>query len=139
MGTRSRHAYVLDDVAGVPPRVGPFSHAVQWGDLLFVTGQMPTDPVTGRLVGADVVEQTRQVLRNLEAVVGAFGARLSDALMVRAYLVDFADYDDFNAEYLRWFDEPLPSRTCVGCTGLAVDALVEVDLVVGLASGEVSR
>ena len=55
--------------------------------------------------------------------------------MVRAYLTDFDDYDAFNAEYRTWFDDPLPSRTCVGVTGLAVGALVEIDLVVGIAGG----
>lgn len=117
---------------GVPPQVGPFSHAVRWGDTLYVTGQMPTDPDTGRLVEGGLVEQTRQVLRNLSAVVAQFGATLDDALMVRVHLTDFGDFNAFNAEYRTWFEGPLPSRTCVGTTGLAVGAAVEIDLVVGI-------
>ena len=131
--TRTHHLFPAS--AGVPPQVGPFSHAVQFGNLLFVTGQMPTDPATGRLVAGGLVEQTRQVMANLQAVVRAAGAELDDTLMVRAYLTDFGDFDEFNAEYRTWFDDPLPSRTCVGVTGLAVGALVEVDLVVGMPGG----
>lgn len=122
----------FDASTGAPPPVGPFSHATRWGDQLFVTGQMPTDPRTGELVAGGLVEQTRQVLRNLEAVVRQYGATLDDALMVRVYLTDFADFARMNEEYSRWFAEPRPSRTCVGVTGLAVGALVEIDLVVGI-------
>lgn len=128
----TKQTYVFEPGTGVPAQVGPFAHAVRWGDLLFVTGQMPTDPATGLLVDGGVVEQARQVLANLRAVVAGVGASLDDALMVRVYLTDFADFDAFNAEYVRWFSGPLPSRTCVGVTGLAVGAAVEIDLVVGL-------
>ena len=132
--TSRRAVLDLIDEPGVPAQVGPFAHAVRWGDLLFVTGQMPTDPVTGALVAGGVVDQTRQVLRNLDAVVTAAGGRLADTVMVRAYLTDFADFAAFNAEYERWFVDPAarPARTCVGVTGLAVGAAVEIDLVVGL-------
>ena len=131
----TKQTYVFEPGTGVPTQVGPFAHAVQWGDLLFVTGQMPTDSVTGELVDGGTVEQARQVLANLRSVVAGVGASLDDALMVRVYLTDFADFDAFNAEYVRWFQGPLPSRTCVGVTGLAVGAAVEIDLVVGLAHG----
>lgn len=117
---------------GVPPQVGPFSHATQWGNLLFVTGQMPTDPATGKMVADDLVLQSRQVKDNLSAVLNHFGATMDDTLMVRVYLTDFDDYDAFNREYASWFNGPLPSRTCVGVTGLAVGARVEIDLIVGL-------
>jgi 2-iminobutanoate/2-iminopropanoate deaminase len=126
----------FDPSTGAPPPVGPFSHATRWGDQLFVTGQMPTDPRTGALVDGGLVPQTRQVLRNLAAVVGQYGATLDDALMVRVYLTDFTDFAEMNEEYERWFAAPRPSRTCVGVTGLAVGALVEIDLVVGLPGDE---
>ena len=118
---------------GIPPRVGPFAHATRWGDTLYVTGQMPTDPATGTLVDGGLPEQANRVLANLSAVLAQIGATLDDALMVRVYLTDFDDFDDFNAEYVKWFKGPLPSRTCVGTTGLAVGAAVEIDLVVGLS------
>ena len=119
---------------GVPPAVGPFSHATQWGDLLFVTGQMPTDPATGELVPGGIVAEAEQVRRNLAAVLAPFGATLDDSLMVRVYLTSFDDYDAFNAAYRTWFRGKLPSRTCVGVTGLAVGAAVEIDLIVGLSA-----
>jgi len=118
---------------GVPPAVAPFSHATRWGDLLFVTGQMPTHPATGELVPGDIVAQATQVRANLEAVLARFDATLDDALMVRVYLTCFADdYAAFNEAYRGWFRGELPSRTCVGVSGLAVGAAVEIDLVVGL-------
>jgi 2-iminobutanoate/2-iminopropanoate deaminase len=117
---------------GVPPQVGPFSHATRWGDQVFVTGQMPTDPATGLLVAGGIVEQARQVLANLRAVAEGCGGTLDDALMVRVYLTDFGDFEAFNTEYRRWFTGELPSRTCVGTTGLAVGAMVEIDLILGI-------
>ena len=130
--SRTKESFTFSAHDGVPPQVGPFSHATRWGDLLFVTGQMPTDPVTGEMVTGDVVVQSEQVRRNLEAVLARFGATLDDTLMARVYLTAFDDYDRFNQAYASWFGGPLPSRTCVGVTGLAVGALVEIDLIVGL-------
>lgn len=129
-----RESFSFSPEQGVPPGVGPFSHATRWGDLLFVTGQMPTDPGTGRLVEGGLLAQAEQVRRNLSAVLAPFGATLDDSLMVRVYLTDLADYAAFNEAYRGWFTAPLPSRTCVGVTGLAVGALVEIDLTVGLKS-----
>jgi 2-iminobutanoate/2-iminopropanoate deaminase len=131
--TKTKQSYSFTPAQGVPPGVAPFSHATRWGDLLFVTGQMPTDPATGQIVPGDVVAQAKQVRRNLEAVLAQFSATFDAALMVRVYLTDFDDYAAFNAAYAGWFTEPLPARTCVGVTGLAVGALVEIDLIAGLA------
>lgn len=127
-----KESYSFPVSTGVPPQVGPFAHATRWGDLLFVTGQMPTDPQTATLVEGGLVPQTRQVLANLAAVLAQFNASADDALMVRVYLEDFDDFNDFNVEYERWFTGPLPSRTCIGSNGLAVGALVEIDLIAGL-------
>ena len=129
----ARETFSFSQADGVPPAVAPFSHAVRWGDLLFVTGQMPTHPATGELVPGDVVAHATQVRANLEAVLAPFGATLDDALMVRVYLTSFADdYAAFNEAYRGWFTGDLPGRTCVGVSGLAVGAAVEIDLVVGL-------
>jgi reactive intermediate/imine deaminase len=121
---------------GVPPPVGPFAHATRWGDLVFVTGQMPTDPATGELVAGDVVAQAEQVRRNLEAVLAQFGLTFDNALMVRVYLTSFDDFDVFNAAYRTWFRGQLPSRTCVGVSGLAVGAAVEIDVIAGIPEGK---
>jgi 2-iminobutanoate/2-iminopropanoate deaminase len=130
-----KRAFSFSVKEGVPPAVAPFSHATQWGDLLFVTGQMPTDPAMGRLVPGDVVAQASQVRRNLEAVLARFSLTLEDALMVRVYLTSFDDYAAFNVAYARWFKGALPSRTCVACSGLAVGAAVEIDLIAGIPAG----
>jgi 2-iminobutanoate/2-iminopropanoate deaminase len=131
--TLTKQSFAFTPEQNVPPGVAPFSHATRFGDLLFVTGQMPTDPKTGQMVQGDVVMQAEQVRRNLEAVLAQFSLTLDDALMVRVYLTNFEDdYAAFNAAYKNWFRGPLPSRTCVGVTGLAVGASVEIDLIVGI-------
>jgi reactive intermediate/imine deaminase len=130
--TPQRQSFSFTPEQGVPPAVAPFSHVTQWGSLLFVTGQMPTDPATGALVAGGLLPQAEQVRRNLLACLAPFGANLDDALMVRVYLTDFTEFEAFNALYRTWFTTALPSRTCVGSTALAVDAEVEIDLIVGL-------
>jgi reactive intermediate/imine deaminase len=127
-----KRSFVFTPNDGVPPQVGPFSHATQWGDLLFITGQMPTDPATGKIVAGGIIAQATQVRQNLEAVLAQFALTLDDALMVRVYLTSFDDYEAFNASYTTWFNGPLPARTCVGVTGLAVGAIVEIDLIAGI-------
>ncbi len=113
-----------------PPPTAPYSHAVRAGEFLFVTGQLPADPETGRLVSGGIVEQTHQVMRNLRAVLRGAGADLDRVAFARVYLVNFADYPAMNAVYAGYFSPGrLPARTCVGVTGLALGALVEIDLV----------
>jgi len=119
---------------GVPPPVAPFAHATAAGETLYVTGQMPTG-TDGKLVAGGIVEQTDQVMRNLARVLELVGGTLEDVVQVRAYLLDWGDYARFNAAYAAWFPDRLPSRTCVGVNGLAVGALVEVDLVAWRAGG----
>jgi 2-iminobutanoate/2-iminopropanoate deaminase len=128
------HSFTFTTDDGVPPGVAPFAHATAAGPTLYVTGQMPTD-VTGSVVGADVATQTDQVLRNLLRVTELCGGGLADVVQVRAYLIDWADYEAFNTAYAAWFPERLPSRTCVGVTGLAVGALVEIDWVCWRSDG----
>ena len=114
-----------------PPPTAPYSHAVRAGDFLFVTGQLPADPVTGLVVPGAIVEQTHQVMRNLEAVLWGAGTGLDRVVFARVYLVNFADYPAMNRAYASHFAPGrFPARTCVGVTGLALGALVEIDLVV---------
>lgn len=121
-------AFTFTPDDGVPPAVAPFVHATAAAQTLYVTGQMPTG-VDGGVVGADVASQTDQVLRNLLRVTELCGGGLADVVAVRAYLIAWDDYGAFNDAYAKWFPERLPSRTCVGVTGLAVGALVEIDWV----------
>ena len=115
-----------------PPPTAPYSHAVRVGDYLFVTGQLGADPKTGdRLVAGGIVEQTHQVMRNLQTVLAGAGTSLERAVFARVYLVNFQDYAAMNGVYVTYFKPGrLPGRTCVGVTGLALGGLVEIDLVV---------
>ena len=114
-----------------PKRVGPFSHAVKAGDFLFVTGQMPTlpnDPT--KLVEGDIESQTHQVMKNLKTVLAAANSSFESVVFVRIYLVNFQDFDKMNSIYKCYFaSDKLPARTCIGVTGLAVGASVEIDLI----------
>ena len=114
-----------------PKRVGPFSHAVKAGDFLFVTGQMPTlheNPDV--LVSTDIKEQTHQVMKNLKTVLKESGSSFEKVTFVRVYLVNFQDFDQMNVVYKSYFDiDKLPARTCIGVTGLAKGASVEIDLI----------
>ena len=118
-----------------PKRVGPFSHAVKAGGFLFVTGQMPTltnDPT--KLIEGDIISQTQQVMKNLKSVLTAANTSLEDVVFVRIYLINFQDFDKMNAVYESYFtSDKLPARTCIGVTGLAVGASVEIDLIAKVA------
>lgn len=119
-------------IAGAPRPVAPFSHAVQVGPWLFVTGQMPTWPDDdARPLPFGVEAQTRRVMDNLKIVLAGPGYDLTHVVQVRVYLTHFArDYQAMNQTYRGYFASGrLPARTCVGVTGLAREALVEIDLV----------
>ncbi len=119
-------------IAGAPTPVAPFSHAVAADGWLFVTGQMPTDPHDDAAPLPDGIEaQTRRVLDNLKLVLAGAGARLEDIVFARVYLTHFErDYAPMNAVYRGYFAAGrLPARTCIGVTGLARGALVEIDLL----------
>ena len=115
-----------------PTPVGPFSHAVETDGWVFVTGQMPTDPDNDTAPLADGVEaQTRRVMDNLILVLNGVGLSLRDVVFARIYLTEFeADYGPMNAVYSGYFSPGrLPARTCIGVTGLARGAQVEIDLL----------
>jgi reactive intermediate/imine deaminase len=119
-------------VAGAPQPVAPFSHAVEIDGWLFVTGQMPTWPEDdARPLPEGIAAQTRRVMDNLGIVLAGAGYALSDVVQARVYLTDFArDYAAMNQVYETYFEAgKLPARTCVGVTGLARGALVEIDLL----------
>jgi reactive intermediate/imine deaminase len=119
-------------IAGAPTPVAPFSHAVEVDGWVFLTGQMPTLPGDDSAPLPEGIEaQTRRVMDNLIIVLGGLGLGLQHVVSVRAYLTRFEqDYAPMNAVYRSYFPpDRLPARTCVGVTGLARGALVEIDLV----------
>ncbi|GAS94093.1 endoribonuclease L-PSP [Mycolicibacterium canariasense] len=127
-------SFAFTPADGVPPSVAPFAHATAAGETLYVTGQMPTD-TGGSVVSEDIAVQTDQVLSNLLRVTELCGGGLADVVSVRAYLTDWSEYEAFNTAYAAWFPDRLPSRTCVGVTGLAVGARVEIDWVCWRSGG----
>jgi len=118
-------------IAGGPKPVAPFSHAVETDGFVFVTGQMPDSPATPGLLPEGIVAQTRAVMENLRLVLTGLGLGFEHVTMARVYLTRFKeDYAAMNETYRQYFAaDRLPARTCVGVTGLAYDALIEIDLI----------
>lgn len=112
--------------ADAPQPAGPYSQGILSGDLLFTAGFGPQDPRTGEKAGS-VAEQTRQTLRNVQAVLAQHGATLDDALKVTVHLSDLAHFQEFNGAYAEFFSTPYPVRTTVGSQ--LADIFVEIDVV----------
>ena len=115
-----------------PAAIGPYSHAATGGGPLFLSGQTPIDPATGRLVDGDVTVQTRRVLDNLDAVLRAAGGTLADVVKVNVYLTSMDDFAAMNAAYAEAFTEPFPARTTVAVAGLPLGARVEIEAVAAI-------
>ncbi|TQX85810.1 MULTISPECIES: RidA family protein [unclassified Rhizobium] len=118
-------------IAGGPKPVAPFSHAVEVDGTVYVTGQMPDTPETPGQLPEGIEAQTRNVMANLLTVLSGLGLGLEHIAMARIYLTHFDDdYAAMNEVYRSYFpDGRLPARTCVGVTGLAYNARIEIDLV----------
>lgn len=112
-----------------PPAVGPYSHAVWAGELLYLSGQTPLDPATGALVPGDVGAQTTQVFANLAAVLDAAGRTFDDVVKANVFLIDMADFAAMNAVYATVFAAPYPARSTVAVAGLPLGARVEIELI----------
>jgi 2-iminobutanoate/2-iminopropanoate deaminase len=118
-------------IAGGPKPVAPFSHAVETDGFVFVTGQMPDTPATPGVLPDGIVEQTKAVMKNLKTVLNGLNLGFEHVVMARVYLTRFEeDYAAMNETYQQYFaPDRRPARTCVGVTGLAYDALIEIDLI----------
>ena len=121
----TRHPGVTDRA---PKPIGPYSQSVRIGRLVHAAGQGADDPATGRLAGPDIEAQTRQCLRNLEAVLAASGASLDDVLRVGVFLAHREDFEGMNAVYGTFFGDPPPARTTV-YVGLPGELRVEIDAI----------
>jgi 2-iminobutanoate/2-iminopropanoate deaminase len=115
-----------------PAAVGPYSHAVRSGELLFCSGQIPLHPETGELVGLTAAEQARQCLQNLAAVCEAAGTTLQQALRITIYLTDIGAFSEVNDVYATFFEADPPARAAIGVAALPKDAQVEMDAIVAL-------
>jgi 2-iminobutanoate/2-iminopropanoate deaminase len=120
---------------GAPAAIGPYSHAVRAGKLLFCSGQIPLDPTSGALVGDSAGEQARRCLENLQAVCAAAGASLRDAVRITVYMTELAAFAEVNDVYKAFFGADAPARVAVGVAALPKGALVEIDAIVALEGG----
>lgn len=115
---------------GAPAPRGPYSPAVRAGDTIYVSGQVPIDPVTGQVVAGDVKAETRQVLTNIGNILAACGASLADVVRCSVYLTDAADFKAMNEVYAEFFGEAKPARTTIVAAALPVPgAKVEIDAI----------
>jgi len=112
-----------------PKAIGPYSQAVRAGQLLFASGQIPTDPATGVIVDGDVADQTRRVFDNLGAVLKAANLSFADVVRTTVFLADMNDFAAMNEVYGKYFSEPYPARATVQVARLPKDARVEIDLI----------
>lgn len=112
-----------------PAAIGPYSQAVRVGDTVWLSGQIPLDPATMRVVDGPFENQARQVFTNLAAVIGAAGARSDDVVKVNVYVVDLANFDIVNTVMSEFFDEPYPARAAVEVSALPKGALIEVEAI----------
>lgn len=110
-----------------PPPAGAYSPAVRAGNLVFVSGQLPRDPLTRQVVGSDVAAQTRQVFANIDVILSAAGVTMRDIVSVTVYLADMADWGAFDAVYREVMTPPYPARAAVGAQ--LHGALVEVSVI----------
>lgn len=112
-----------------PAAIGPYSQAIAEGSLLFTSGQLPIDPVTGELRNSDIVTAARQALANLRAVLVAGGADMDTVLKTTVFLSDIGNFQAFNVVYAEFFKEPFPARSCIQVGALPKGALVEIEAV----------
>lgn len=112
-----------------PAAIGPYSHGVWAGDLLYLSGQTPIDPATKALAPGGVAEQTEQVFRNLETVVADAGLSMDDVIKTTVFLTTMDDFAEMNAVYGQHFVAPFPARSTVAVAGLPLGARVEIELV----------
>jgi 2-iminobutanoate/2-iminopropanoate deaminase len=114
---------------GAPKAIGPYSHAVWTGNLLYCSGQTPIDPATGQLVEGDIRQQTKQAFNNLTAVLQTAGLTMDDVIKVNVYLTSMKNFGGMNEVYQTVFNPPYPARTTVAVAELPLNAIVEIELV----------
>ena len=116
-------------IDGAPEAIGPYSHAVRAGSLVFCSGQTPLDPKSGELVGATIEDQTRRVLANLQLVLSGVGLGLGHVVKTNVYLQDMGDFAGMNRVYAEVFGEHRPARTTVAVRQNPLSAKVEIECV----------
>jgi 2-iminobutanoate/2-iminopropanoate deaminase len=116
-------------VDGAPDAIGPYCHAVKTGNLYFCSGQTPLDPETMKLVGNNIKDQTRQVLKNIQTVLNGLGLSLQNIVKTSVYLISMDDFQGMNQVYAETFGYHKPARTTIAVKKNPLDALVEIECI----------
>lgn len=112
-----------------PAPIGPYSRAVEMGNLVYFSGQTPIDPATGILVDGDIMVQTQQCFKNLFSILKSAGLTSDDVMKLNVYLIDMKDFEKMNEVYSKQFNYPPPARTTVGVRELPLGARVEIEMI----------
>lgn len=112
-----------------PAAIGPYSQAIQVGNLVYTSGQIPINPATGVLVEGSIKEQTRQSLTNVKAILEEAGLSMANVVKTTVFLADMADFAAMNDVYSEFFAEPYPARSAVAVKTLPKGALVEIEVI----------
>lgn len=112
-----------------PAAIGPYSQAIQVGNLVFTSGQIPIDPATGVFPEGGIKEQTRQSLSNVKAILEEVGLTMSNVLKTTVFMADMNDFAAMNSVYAEFFAEPYPARSAVAVKTLPKGALVEIEVI----------
>lgn len=114
--------------SNAPAAIGPYSQAIQAGNLLFASGQVPLSPQTGQVVGSSITEQAEQVMHNIGAILTEAGTDFTHVVKTTCFLADMADFAAFNQVYAQYFTGK-PARSCVAVKSLPKDVLCEVEVI----------
>lgn len=112
-----------------PAAIGPYSQAIQVGNLVYTSGQIPIDPATGMIVTGGIKEQALQSLTNVKAILEEVGLTMSNVLKTTVFMADMGDFADMNSVYAEFFTEPYPARSAVAVKTLPKGALVEIEVI----------
>jgi len=112
-----------------PQAIGPYSQAVQFNNLLFISGQIPLEPKSGEIVKGNIKELTKQILDNLNAILTASGSSLDNVLRTTIFLTNLDDYAEVNEIYAEFFEKSMPARSTVQVSRLPMDVPIEIDAI----------
>ena len=112
-----------------PAAIGPYSQAVKAGQFIFVSGQIPIDPVLGKIIEGDIEIQTKQVLENIKNILSAANSSMDKVVKTTIYLLNLSDYEEVNATYSNYFNAPFPARATIEVSKLPKNVKIEIDAI----------
>jgi 2-iminobutanoate/2-iminopropanoate deaminase len=120
-------------IEGAPKAIGPYSHAVKVGNLVYVSGQAALDPQTMKLVGETIKEQTERTFKNIEIILSGLGLEFNNVVKANVYLKNMEDFAEMNEVYAKVFGDHRPARTTIAVKQNPLDALVEIECIAELS------